>query len=524
VTDWKNATSSYLAAGNGWVKFGMDKIEETTVASCGFSYKCDREASSGNGIYLRPARSLKNGDIIMVKAYCTSTPTDSKRYGMGIYADGGTTALSAQYIPNDMKNIEVELTYTISAGDGLAGKDLIVLYREDNSVFLTEVHITGDASAEPASREIVCHTAVTVTVPDLNANGKQDWIYVSASAEPQSVTNAVKVTDGTNGPDANTDNQVSKYKVTAEGDATFTFPMNTRIYKIGVTHILKEIHPVGGVGWATESRDHSIDHALTGYFTVNDVNAYTVNYDSYDMKTTTVALTPIVEDGYVAENTGTVLRLDNGSTDSGANLTKANSEESLYRIPLFYPSYTLGASSTPTTFPADNLMYPNLTKATHQYENSWIGGNTYTKFILTNVHWTYHIDHTLNADESAGSITETDAAGFYRMHIWSTTDDKDTKNTMPANTAYLLVPTDNLPLAVWAQQSSGSAARRNTIGIRTAWGETTDIDKVDMDSLRKDEDSAEGRDGDWYTLNGMKLAGRPTKAGVYIRNGKKIIK
>ena len=29
--------------------------------------------------------------------------------------------------------------------------------------------------------------------------------------------------------------------------------------------------------------------------------------------------------------------------------------------------------------------------------------------------------------------------------------------------------------------------------------------------------------GDWYTLDGMKLQAAPTKKGVYIMNGKKVV-
>ena len=31
------------------------------------------------------------------------------------------------------------------------------------------------------------------------------------------------------------------------------------------------------------------------------------------------------------------------------------------------------------------------------------------------------------------------------------------------------------------------------------------------------------KDDSWYTLNGVKLSGKPTKAGLYIHNGKKVI-
>ena len=33
---------------------------------------------------------------------------------------------------------------------------------------------------------------------------------------------------------------------------------------------------------------------------------------------------------------------------------------------------------------------------------------------------------------------------------------------------------------------------------------------------------AEG-EGDWYSLDGSKLSGKPAKAGIYIQNGKKVV-
>lgn len=51
---------------------------------------------------------------------------------------------------------------------------------------------------------------------------------------------------------------------------------------------------------------------------------------------------------------------------------------------------------------------------------------------------------------------------------------------------------------------------RYTIGI------ATDIDKVQRDSVK-------GQRDEWYTLDGQKLSGKPTKRGVYIYNGKKAV-
>ena len=373
----------------------------------------------------------------------------------------------------------------------------------------------------------------TVTVPDLNADGKQDWIYVSATSSPRRVVNfdvngenevdlsRVTTAEG-GGPDANTG--VYKYKVSQPGNVNLIFDEGTKIYKIGVTHILKEIHPVGGTGWATEIRNHSIDHELTGYFTKNDVNAYTVGFDSYDLTTATVGLSPILEDGYVPELTGMVLRLDNVGGLTDANTGKY--------VPLFYPSYTRGQTTTDVDFPDHNWMYnnPATTEINNQNDNEVFynpvgNGINYSKFVLTNVHWKY----TVTIDN--GSVTDKQwevqdnaaAAGFRRLHIWSTTDvtpnlsasEVASRNTMPANTAFLCVPTEQLPVALWGTLPP-SSSRLYTLGIRELDNETTDL------TAPHDDNKENGRQC-WYTLNGTMLSATPTKPGIYIKNGRKVV-
>ena len=96
---------------------------------------------------------------------------------------------------------------------------------------------------------------------------------------------------------------------------------------------------------------------------------------------------------------------------------------------------------------------------------------------------------------------------------------------MAANTAYLLVPTTELPIAVWDIQTA-SSARRNTIGIRMSVDGTTAIDNLEIgpEWLADNEEHGNAAGIDvWYTLSGMKLDTPPAKPGLYIRNGKKII-
>ena len=522
-----------LPAGNGKVVFGADnKFEFSTVASCGFGFKSDGDVESTKYVLLKPSRPFQAGDVINIKAYATSNPNGSD-YGLSLYQMQSSGHVTTLYLGAKQKNVEVTLSYTVTTGDNLVGKSGVYVFRaNDKSTYITEAEIVGEPltlNASQVSTWLYSAEDVTITIPDLNTDGKQDWVYISSSAAPTAVTNATLVTSGTDGPDANqspenedSNARVYKYKVDATGNAYVTFEAGTRIYKIGVTHILKEIHPVGGVGWATESRNHHIDHSLIGYFTKNDVNAYTVRYDSYDMKTATVALTPINEDGYVPEKTGIVMKLDNTE-----NLSDANSGK---YVPLFYPSYTLGASSTAVNFPDNNWMYQkeeDIDRNNRNYREVFdINSINYTKFILTNKYWTFNKDHAPNTDESAESHTA-DAAGFYRMHIWKTTGDADegTKNTMPSNSAFLLVPSDNLPVAVWTLQPDYSAARGDLLGVYNIIGPGSETAIEDVRLIPEFMTNGSNADGEetWYTVSGMKLSTRPTQPGLYIYNNRKVV-
>ena len=487
VGTWSNP-ATLKEAGNGWVQIHSNvTIDESSIPHGGIG--CRLNDGDTKYIHVMSSSALQPGDIISVTAY---NAYNNREAGISFNksdakADVAQSRLLSEHL------VEETIDYTITTNDGLDGRSDFYLYNNEHTVHITAIEITRSASAVPnLDWSIYTLTNTTITVPDLNADGKQDWIYVSATKKPVEVTNAVEVDDAAIGSvDANTD--IYKYKVATAGNALITFPAGTKIYKIGVTHILKTMHTVGNIGWATESRNHSIDHQLTGYFTTNDANAYTVNYDSYDLETATVALTSIEETGYVPANTGIVLRQDN------------DVDADNYQVPLFYPSYTREAA----TIPADNMMVA-VVNGGQQY---WEVNSGKQKFILTNVHWTY------TSDSGWGSkITETDAAGFYRLHIWN----DPVKDLLPDNCAYLGVPEDELPVALWNNTSPGAPSRKNTIAIRDNTT-TTGLDNVLSDDIPVDDESEARRPDIWHTLGGMLLVGKPRQPGVYLLNGQKTV-
>lgn len=514
--------NSEISAGDGSILFGSDSFEANAISSTNYSYRC------GGGFYtyvkLTPKRAFEAGDIINIKAH-----SDNEHGGMSFWTSStditNPTPKQLVSLTLNEQNVEETLQYVVTQGDGVQGLSSIWVYNNGLTSCLNNVEITSNYMPDNMEYDLYAATETTLTLPDLNANGKQDWIYICADHAPTAITNATPVTENNDpdGPDANTGNFVYKYKVTDPGASYVTFAAGTNISQIGVTHILKEIHSVGGVGWATESRDHAIDHTLTGFFTVNDVDAFKVRYDSYDMETATVALTPVEENKGVPANTGMVLReLD------ATNLSKANTGKF---VPLFYPAVSTSLVGGMDFSASGNMMYPNLTANTHTSETQTVEGTDYTKFILTNVHWKYEVESSWSKSGNSyvesrggrwqdhGSPTLADAAGFYRLHIWENAAD----NTMAANTAYLLVPSDRLPVALWASGvSSGARVYNNSIGIRELGNDMTGMDGL-QPNMSLEEMVQDNANDAWYTISGMKLDAPPTQPGLYIRGKKKVM-
>ena len=108
--------------------------------------------------------------------------------------------------------------------------------------------------------------------------------------------------------------------------------------------------------------------------------------------------------------------------------------------------------------------------------------------------WYEGFKGTLEASEIAVSDDTADRYAFNgKQFVW-------VNNTLAvdANRAWLEIP----------------AAANNARTINLVFGETTGIDTVNVKTIA---------DGDWYDLNGRKLQNIPTKKGVYIVNGKKVV-
>lgn len=240
---------------------------------------------------------------------------------------------------------------------------------------------------------------------------------------------------------------------------------NATIEKIGVTGTFKKLNAYNSKSYATEYRDHNEKYDLTGIFTngktLNVKYITGVDNDAHKAKTTSIKIAP--------KETGVILI--------------CNTTEDVNAIPLFVADINSSVDDMKT-----NLLKGTLTD-TNQLESDG------TNYVFTVV--SYNLDANGNIAEGDNGTEST--LGFYRVA------NNDNSN-LAANKAYLHVP------------SSTSAKNFYVIeGIFDNGDTPTSIVSV-SDNVGPSMD-----EGCYYTLTGIRMSSRPTRAGIYIHNGKKIV-
>ena len=294
-------------------------------------------------------------------------------------------------------------------------------------------------------------------------------------------------------------------------DVNISFNANTTVYKIGVTDIEKSINELG---YATESRNHAIDHTYTGEFTSNDVNAYAITTymgtgDAYNYKGYAEVRKSTNEVTVVPANTGIVLYKDGNKAQFSA--------------PLFYPAVNVTTSATDEATLATNFMAPNVEPTLYSEETESIDNVEYTRFIMTRKYYTYNKTTGTSSEQKTSNVE-----AFYRQRIdKDTSHDEATRkknNTIGANKSYLLIPTKKLPLALWNNGNGQGTAEqaKNTFFIDLAEWDEEEVINGGIATELNAIDSASEETRVYYTLEGIKLNGKPTAKGVYLCNGKKV--
>lgn len=211
----------------------------------------------------------------------------------------------------------------------------------------------------------------------------------------------------------------------------------------------------------SESRDRAIDYSQTGVFTNMGVKAYTATSYSNKSDVADMGTLTLQPVTVTPKETGLLLYKDIAARQS--NGTQTN-------FPLFVPAVNIA----PTT--EQGMLKPHINSGTVPGSDA----NT-LRYVFTNM---FH--HQGSQEQQTGNDYL-----FYRV---------DNQGSLAANKAYL-----ELTHPSAAKQFIVMSFDETPTGIHTPQG------------------AVEPSDGAYYTLQGVRVNGCPTRPGLYIHNGKKVI-
>ena len=317
-----------------------------------------------------------------------------------------------------------------------------------------------------------------------DADNKTEKAPFSTAALTTSTTNVAReiATDG--------DDVIYVIPAPSQTTNVTLFFTGVEVHKIAVS---KDPKSLDSNGWATESRDHAIDPALTAYMTGSDIRTLFVTgveYNETAGKGGTITLSaanlgegndgqvlcPLADGNYGAcllHNTaGTPVEILNG----GFHLF----------VPDMHDYAGTAGGLKPLTTAAESV---SLLKAQVTEGNIPATSGDYTNYILSNQRYI----------KDQGDLVESVEA-FYRV--------KSTGAKSNGNNAYLQLLTSRVKPSV---SETGS----NVFGIV--------YDGIDYSDGINEVNATVADTESVYSINGQKLNRVPTTSGVYIVNGKKVV-
>ena len=147
-------------------------------------------------------------------------------------------------------------------------------------------------------------------------------------------------------------------------------------------------------------------------------------------------------------------------------------------------------------------------------------------------------------EEVVGSYTPTadtksdwSFEGTYEQITWDSTDKFGSSTAVYAFMAAYIDPDNPVEVGAFKKLGTNGSITKPfravmkynpTSGSRTRGGDLPDmltvvIDNADGTTTKIGTIGAEANGGEWYTLDGRKLSGKPAKKGVYVNNGQKVV-
>ncbi len=278
-----------------------------------------------------------------------------------------------------------------------------------------------------------------------------------------------------------------------------TFTLNGWIVK--KVAVSTDSKTVNNLGYASESRNHEIDPELMGYMTGTGLKAYTVtsvNYGDEPGSVPAITLSAVPQENVIgAATTGDhnayIIYNSDAAVNDSKKVSAINNGFHLF-VPDMHDKTKMADGITDATDAQKSRL-----DVTNNSLCSWLEGGSIPQIIGD---YTVYLMNSKGYNEVTGQVVEGEEA-FYRA---------SNKASLGANKAYLQLLTEE----VMPSNGKPANSRMAIIFVDDESGsETTALDGVNSTETISS-------DSGYYTLSGVKVE-RPTKSGIYIKNGKKII-
>ena len=406
--------------------------------------------------------NLQDGDLAFWKVY-GDYQRDPYCFQMGVNKIGEGAGHNAQYVNGGELHLG-DYAFPELKGLGVSAYNWGGhLYNDQLKVTIEGIEINSEAVINGVNQ----NTPFKFHIPEIGGNNSEPaavYVRVKQIDASKACFKYQKGSAGATdmelvGTDAETSELVYRTPQITSNDNVVLWLNGCVVKKIAVT---KDFKSVNSYGYSTESRTRAIDHNLTPYFTAGKVKAYSVSNVDYD------------NSKIVLSQVDKILPAASANGDAGLGVILYNNEETSYDFGLFVADI-----HDTKTLSGSNMLCANLT------QNNEIGKNNDGSTV----------NYLLNA-KGTNVVTGQEVTGiaFYRAS-------KTAK--LGPNKAYLPMSASagSKMSMVFAVEDDGES------------GETTGIAVVN---------TKRGEDNTYYTLSGVKVD-CPTKSGIYIKNGKKII-
>lgn len=454
--------------------------------------------------------------------------TDLKKYvGAGIDTDGDELVVTEE----DLKIWnEYGLRVTPEEWDGnifVSGGQLYggtTMFNETRGIGITHdnnnkvMTMTGTSTDESGTLAVGNGT-IGFIVPQLD---KSEAIYVRAKAVGDTQKATYEVSDGTTTYAYNDANATAFSPIAAQdesGDVIFAMAMSDDLtkkcdvkltfqgYEVKKIAVSDDFKQLSDKGWATESRGRIIDPELTSYMTgvpFENLVITSINYTDKTIGYEVVRTAPETEGTVIKKAELMPACTADGGSEAYILHNKNNAVVEILNggFHLFVPDMhdysvtttTTGSESTTTIggLKTAKDMRATLMKAQLNAGTVAREVNGYINFVLTDT-WTH-----LKPDGTPYGRPETSEEAFYQV---------------PKGGIYSYGHQGYLPVS---KSECGNAPRFTFIFMGD---DTTGIDET-ITTIGEEN----GETATYYNLNGQKISGVPTQRGIYIVNGKKIVK